>query len=662
MQLKYRPEVDGLRALAVLPVILFHAGIPGFAGGYVGVDVFFVISGYLITSLIAAELQDGRFSLATFYERRARRILPALLAVLAVLAAVLTLWLAPQRLKDFGATAVSVATFSSNIYFWSQSGYFDAASDTKPLLHTWSLAVEEQYYLLFPIALMLLWRLGRKRVIAVVACVALASLALSEIMSRTHPVANFFLAPTRFWELLLGSLIALVPALRDRALAETQRRGDGLLAGLGLLLLGTSVCAIDEHVRFPSLIALFPTVGTALILTFAHPTTLAARFLSLRLIVGIGLVSYSAYLWHHPLLTVARLASPQPLQLPVRAALAVAAFPLAWLTWRFVEAPFRDRRRWRQPQVLRAAVVSLLVVAAAGAWIAHERGFAGRYPQLSSGWSQGREDCAYPSHGLDQLTCSPQLATDRSGATERRILFVGDSLLMSMSDGLRSAAAQTGVAINVAAHTGCPILLDTAIKGGEAALGATCMQYNQLWSAFARRHRITDLIIVSAFNRYIRKGAAAGRAGPAGAQPLQTAQQWTDALRDTVATLTRQGVRVAFMRQIPDFNLVGKKDVNDIVFAQVRSGRPVAVGMPRALYDADSAGFIAAVRAAGAEVLDAAATFCDDRHCSPVVGGRGLYADNDHVGLEGSAALIGFWSEVLKSRYRGDVAGVPTGG
>lgn len=208
--MKYRPEVDGLRAVAVVPVVLFHAGLPGVSGGFVGVDVFFVISGFLITSILLNDLEAGRFSLVRFYERRARRILPALFFVILCCLPFAWAWMLPQELVAFGKSIAATALFSSNILFWREDGYFAAASELKPLLHTWSLAVEEQYYLFFPVALAVLWRWRKAAVLPGLLLVVLASLAMATYGAQHHPAANFYLLPSRIWELLIGALVAAV--------------------------------------------------------------------------------------------------------------------------------------------------------------------------------------------------------------------------------------------------------------------------------------------------------------------------------------------------------------------------------------------------------------------------------------------------------------------
>lgn len=332
--MKYRREIDGLRAVAIVPVILFHAGLTLFSGGYVGVDVFFVISGYLITTILIDELEAGRFSIARFYERRARRILPALFLVMACCIPFAWLWMLPNELKAFLHSLVAVVLFSSNILFWREDGYFAAAAELKPLLHTWSLAVEEQYYLVFPVFLALMWRFGRRRIVWSIVALAGASLLASEWGWRNAQSANFYLAPMRAWELLVGSLCAFW--LSTRSPLANNWLG---LAGLGMIVF--AILAYDSSTPFPSLYALVPVCGAALVIVCASAETWAGRLLGMRAFVGIGLISYSAYLWHQPLFAFARIRSegePGPL---IMGGLVLLGLLLAYLSWRYVEKPFR---------------------------------------------------------------------------------------------------------------------------------------------------------------------------------------------------------------------------------------------------------------------------------------------------------------------------------
>jgi peptidoglycan/LPS O-acetylase OafA/YrhL len=334
--LKYRPEIDGLRALAVIPVILFHAGFELFSGGFVGVDVFFVISGYLITTILIEDIENKRFSLVNFYERRAKRILPALFFVIFVCIPFAWMWMLPSQMKDFSQSLVAVSLFASNILFWLESGYFDAAAEEKPLLHTWSLAVEEQYYLLFPIFLILTWRFGKNKVFWMIVVLAAISLLLSEWSWRNHPTANFYLAPTRVWELFSGSFAAFV-------VQKHGVRKNNFLALLGLSAIIFSILVYDKNTPFPSLYALVPVIGVVLLILFAEKKTSAAKFLSTKAMIGLGLISYSAYLWHQPVFAFARIrASEHPSNL-LMLALSFFSIILAYFSWRYVEKPFRNR-------------------------------------------------------------------------------------------------------------------------------------------------------------------------------------------------------------------------------------------------------------------------------------------------------------------------------
>ena len=365
--MEYRREIDGLRALAVLPVIAFHAGLPAVPGGFVGVDIFFVISGYLIFSIIAADLKEGTFSIATFYERRARRILPALTFVALITAAASFAIMLPEDLAEFGESLVSISAFLSNVYFWQTSGYFETAAELKPMLHTWSLAVEEQYYLLFPLALMACWKLRRNWVLALILVAACASLLIAIVGVNRSPVAAFFLLFTRAWELLLGAmlgvLISLYPDAYRRAMGSTGRANALALLGVGLMVV--PMLTYSDATPFPGLSAVAPCLGAALVIGFGREGTWVGAVLGLPLIVSVGLISYSAYLWHQPMLSLARHAGlpADPLIIVV---IVVACLAFAYGSWRYIELPFRNRAHFSRRQVFALSLTSLTLVAALG--------------------------------------------------------------------------------------------------------------------------------------------------------------------------------------------------------------------------------------------------------------------------------------------------------
>jgi len=361
--MRYRSEIDGLRAWAVLPVIFFHAGISGFSGGYVGVDVFFVISGYLITSILLSDLEQNRFSIIGFYERRARRILPSLFFMLA-LSAVMAIWLMqPADMIDFSEALISVPLFVSNFLFYGKDGYFDAAMESSPVFHTWSLAVEEQYYLLVPLLLMALWKFARHHLFIAFFSLSLISLVLAELVVAIDPMLAFFYLPFRFWELGMGSLIAVA----ERNGFLNVRNGlANVLAALGLILVGYSVIAFDSLTPTPSVMTLIPVLGTALIISFSGSAqnsykTVVAKVLSFKVFVGVGLISYSAYLLHQPLLAFVRIYRFDNMNNGVVAKVVVVTLLLAFLSWKFIEKPFRDKAIFTAKSIFTASLASSLI-------------------------------------------------------------------------------------------------------------------------------------------------------------------------------------------------------------------------------------------------------------------------------------------------------------
>lgn len=357
--MRYRPEIDGLRAIAVIPVILFHAGFELFSGGFIGVDVFFVISGYLITTIIISEMERGCFSLKKFYERRARRILPALFFVMAFTVPFAWMWLPPEELKSFWKSVAAVSTFSSNFLFLQESGYFDTETELKPLLHTWSLAVEEQYYILFPLFIMSTWRFGKSKIILSLVLFFVASLSVAQWAAYKHPDAAFYLLPTRGWEILLGAFSAFI--FNHKKKLAVSHITEQILGLTGLALIFYSIFVFDSDTPFPGFYALVPTVGTLLIILFAKKNTLAAKLLSNNLVVGVGLISYSAYLWHQPLFALSRHSIPTDISTSLMISLCFVTFVIAYVSWRYVEKPFRRKEADGKTAFSRAAIVLSIV-------------------------------------------------------------------------------------------------------------------------------------------------------------------------------------------------------------------------------------------------------------------------------------------------------------
>ncbi|MES2188894.1 MAG: acyltransferase family protein [Pseudomonadota bacterium] len=443
--MKYRREIDGLRALALLPVILFHAGFQAFGGGYVGVDVFFVISGYLITSIILAEKAAGTFSLRSFYERRARRILPALFLVMLVCLPFAWLWLLPSDMKEFSASLVAVSTFSSNVLFWWESGYFDTAAELKPLLHTWSLAVEEQYYLIFPLLLVLAWKLNRTRMMWLLVAVALVSLGLAQKGAYASPAATFYMLHTRIWELLVGALLAFYMARETTGAGKLNPQLGSFVSLAGLVMIAWAVLFYGKGTPYPSLFTLLPVLGAGLVILLASPDNVAGRVLGSRLLVGTGLLSYSAYLWHQPIFAFARRRALDEPGALAFLAMGGLTFGLAYLSWRYVEQPFRKKSGIASAQALTTGLVCVLFFWAFAAGSHWDKGFASRYSQADKAVIVEKKLLdAYVWKRMEEL----QLR-DFTPSGKPKILVIGDSF----SGDLVNALSESGLDKNLSLST-----------------------------------------------------------------------------------------------------------------------------------------------------------------------------------------------------------------
>lgn len=381
MRLKYRKEIDGLRAVAVIPVILFHVGFESFSGGYSGVDVFFVISGYLITSIIYSEISENKFSIIKFYERRARRIIPLLFFVLITTIPLAWVSLYQTDIVDYFESLIAIPVFSSNLLFVSEADYFDASVELKPLLHTWSLAVEEQFYIFFPLLLMILFRIKRsKAILPIVFLLCVTSFLLAEWASTNYPKHNFYLLPSRIWEMGIGAILAVL-LFNNNSWLKTLKRNKivsesfGIL-GLVLIILGYFI--ITDNTPFPGTLALLPVIGTGLIIAFATSNSIVGKLLSLRLFVFIGLISYSAYLWHHSFFAFTRHLGFYDTSLLTKSILSSSVIPISYLSWKFVENPFRKKDKFSRKFIFRFSIIGSVFFILCGTIGIYKDGFPNR--------------------------------------------------------------------------------------------------------------------------------------------------------------------------------------------------------------------------------------------------------------------------------------------
>lgn len=650
--LSYRPEIDGLRAVAVLPVVLFHAGLPGIGGGFMGVDVFFVISGYLIAMILLAERAAGAFTFRAFYARRARRILPLLITV--CLATVPLAWavMLPEDLKDYGASLVGAATFTLNLMAANNVGYFDRAAEAQPLLHIWSLALEEQFYLLFPLLLAVLWRFGTGVVAVVVAGLMLAGIATAEVWVRHEASAAFYLLPTRGWTILVGVLAALWHLRRGRAEADGMA-----LAGLGAI--GLAVFGLDAGLRFPGLWTLVPTLGAAAVILFAGPVT--RRILGARPVVAVGLVSYGLYLWHNPVLAFLRYgneAEPAPL---VMAGAVVLIFALAALTWRLVEQPFRRKGSAAHRHGVRLAVAGSVAVALAGATLVAAKGLPGRFDAETLAILAAEED-----RNPLRRTCSsngPRIVPPAEacilGNGDRVIgALVGDSHADTLVVPLTARLEAAGLGMEMLTYSGCP--LSPGIRQ-RAALDNRCDAYTDMVLAHLEARPDLEVIILHARWPFYLHGTGydngeGGReevpAGPFESRALPPGSEGEPARRAAVAAAYREGVLgllemgrvVILVTPVPE---VGWHVPRHMALRRLADGATPGVSI-------DAGGF----HSRNAEVLEAFASLpdhprlhvlhphrmlCDTDlpgRCIASRGGVPLYADPDHLTNTAAAPLV----------------------
>ncbi|MCK3779594.1 acyltransferase [Ensifer sesbaniae] len=534
--MQYRPEIDGLRALAVVPVLLFHAGFGLLAGGFAGVDVFFVISGFLITSIIHREIRDGSFSVVRFYERRARRIAPALLLVCAVSIPFALMWMLPEELNNFGKSLYAVNFFASNFLFWGQTGYFAPSTELMPLLHTWSLAVEEQFYVVFPLLLLGLRRASAATALKVVLALVVLSFAMTQLLARADPAANFYLLPSRFWELGVGAGLALVTAER-LDLARGRRE---MLSALGLAAIVASYLFVPESAFFPGWTTVPVVLGTALVLAFARGDTAVGRLLSLKPLVAIGLVSYSLYLWHQPVFTFARLRAIDGIPTGGYALLIVLCFALAYLSWRFVEQPFRKPKRFGRAAVFGATLAAGSAAIALGFGFDGSDGLVARNRELAA--------LTRPSVGLGKK-CDAVADLRCATSPKPEVAVWGDSFARHLVDGV--IASKPDVRLVQLAKNNCGPFLNLApvVPRLGRDWPQDCVRYNDDVRRFLLANRsIRYVVLSSQLSQYLQEETVlvdGHKEVPSGTSVL------SEGLRETLAWLKANGFEAVFVAPTP---------------------------------------------------------------------------------------------------------------
>tara|TARA_R110000737_G_scaffold26627_4_gene45408 strand:+ start:15791 stop:17686 length:1896 start_codon:yes stop_codon:yes gene_type:complete len=620
--MEYRREIDGLRTVAVLPVVLFHAGLKPFSGGYVGVDIFFVISGYLITTILLEENRRGTFSILNFYERRARRILPALFFIMALSVPPAFLLMPPGLLKDFSQSLVAVAAFGANILFYLEADYFAATSELKPLLHTWSLAVEEQYYLFFPLLLALIFPLGRRWTLVMILVLTASSLGLAVVGAQDFPTANFFLLPTRAWELLFGSIAAWVmleQGERLRRLSPELRSG---LTIAGLAMIVATIFLYDEHTPFPSLYAVPPVLGAAMIILFASGQCVVSMLLSLKPMVRLGLISYSLYLWHQPVFAFLRLSQIEEASPLLLLASIPPTILAAWLTWRYIEAPFRHKKT-NGGTFGKAAIFTFSLAGIVGFIV------LGAVGHLKDGF-EGRSDLSRRlafNYGLD-ARCAENREWNATCVTEGLspgVAIWGDSFSMHLVEGLLTA--KPDILLAQLTRGNCPPVLGYSSPNDRMLkFENSCSDFNDQVFAMLEAHRDqVSTVVLSAAYKVLFK------------EPEHT-EEWLADMQQTVDQLILLGFKVVVVGPPP---ATGTDFARCYFIKEMRGQAKSECDYPRsAILPVHRQIMIALQALSGpAAVIDLVDTICDDSTCHTVRGETLIYRDSGHLSIEGSAWL-----------------------
>jgi peptidoglycan/LPS O-acetylase OafA/YrhL len=627
---RYRAEIDGLRAIAVAVVVFFHADL-AFRGGFVGVDVFFVISGFLITGLILRDLRNGDFSLVQFWERRVRRILPALFFMVFVVLAAGWILLLPSAYEELAKSSLWQVLMVSNVFFWRHTGYFAGVAEEKPLLHTWSLAVEEQFYVVVPMLLLLCWSLGRHRrpaVAALIGGLTVFGLLLSAYGVAFHRSAAFFLLPFRAWELALGGALACLP-LRwfhiGRLAAEVGGWG-------GLAMIMGAAFYFDKSTPFPGFAALLPCAGAALIIwTSTSEESLLRRLLSLRPLVFVGLISYSLYLWHWPILAFARYWALEPLSTNAKIFFIALASALAVFSYYCIEQPFRRRKILAQRRKLfvwAGATNAILLLAAVV--IAYAGGVPARVDAVTNAYSAAVDEKEF----IHELTPESIRGGDlpRLGAGEGKlsVLLWGDSHAMALAPAVDELLLKSGLSGKIATHSSTAPLVEFT-RFSEYGLGDRSLNFGQAVLNYVADKKIPNVILAAHWGAYPAKPEI-GEIGYLESQILETVR----ALKATgtqpwvvlsvplhKASIPKVLLRAELLGDNPQFYLDDPhRDWNGITGTDEK--------------------FVQRLRDEGAKVIDPRSAFIDETGNSYTIvwQGRPLYRDEQHLTPYGARKVV----------------------
>ncbi|QFU74713.1 acyltransferase [Halioglobus maricola] len=631
--LSYRPDIDGLRAFSILAVLVYHAFPSLLPGGFVGVDIFFVISGYLITRIILESFERGEFSLAGFYRRRVQRILPPLIPVLLFCLGFGYFALLPAEYAQLGEHTAAASTFVPNLLFWTEAGYFDNDSKLKPLLHLWSLGVEEQFYLVWPLTLLLMGRVGIKAGMLILALLPV-SFSLGVLLTDDR-AATFFLPHFRAWELLLGALLAW---LQTRGKLEPL----GAAAAIpGILLLVLAVTLIDKNSVFPGWWALLPTSGAALVIA-AGASNSVNRALGAAPLVFLGKISFALYLWHWPLLSFARIMEGGEPSALIRSAAVTLALLLAWASYRWLETPLRYRTGRLTPWAIAG---TLLAVGALGLAIAIAKGLPERTTELNP----VAENFYWKEHDLHERDdCSRKFGTPGRCLSDGKpptIAVIGDSHSSNTFFALAHRYRDSTTGVMRLGEGGCPPLHDTAIQDNHNA--DICLAINNAFIHWVAKTESVETVYLSSLGAmYVNPGQTRFALSSLQAPTLKRNRDvFARGLAESIRRLLASGKHVVVVVDWPSLNFdprncVDTRPLRLTAFAPSACTIPLARHRQRSkVYRQVLAQALAEVGEGNVEVWDTHQAFCNDRTCTAMRGNLVLYRDRSHLSMGGSEYL-----------------------
>lgn len=684
---KYRPDIDGLRALAILPVVAYHA-FPRYApGGFIGVDIFFVISGYLISLIIFRSLINNDFSFAEFYAHRIKRIFPALILVASTCYAVGWFALLPDEFKQLGKHIAAGMGFVQNFVLWKEAGYFDVASELKPLMHLWSLAVEEQFYLIFPLLVWAAWK-ARLNVLTGVILLGVISFVLNQKGIGKDAVKTFFAPQTRFWELMAGSVLAYVYGFRAwrpsftrwihagifnrlffREVPAEQDRGlllSSILSFLGLALIVYSIAGYNHTMPYPGVRAVAPVMGAVLLILAGPQAWVNRQVLSRKVVVWVGLISYPLYLWHWPLLSFARIVESETPSRNIRIAAVAISFVLAALTYYFVEKRIRHGKTNTRKIV---ALILLAILTMLAGYITYREGVRNNSEFTSNKTSMLRmldgniHSLSEYEHVLDacrkkfpdKTPAFCRISNDR----EPNIVLIGDSHAASLFYGLFKQIAIDDTILNVGSP-GCIPFFDVDRSNNNTPKGRCVNEMNR-WLTYAEKTQSVKTVILSSMGPvYLTRTSFSNLDKRTEneniyykgeiVEPVERAKMWKEAMRYTLNRLVASGKKVIYIVDNPELNFHPRSCISNRPLSGISNSNTFRCAVSRKYYDERNAEYKNIVNSVlndfpMVRVFDTSKIFCDENFCFAKKDGRLMYFDIDHLSLDGSM-YVG--QEILK--------------